>query len=405
MFDVKKIRRDFPLLGRTVHGKPLSYLDNANTTQRPKAVMDTLHHFDIAENSNIHRGVHYLSEQATQKFENVREKVAQFIHATQSSEIVFTKGATEAINLVAAGLRKKLKKGDEILISHMEHHSNIVPWQLLCEESGAQLVVAPILDNGILDLEALGSLLSEKTKVLAITQMSNALGTINPVKAIIQKARRVGSLTLVDGAQAIAHMPVDVTDLDCDFYVFSGHKLYAPMGVGVLYGKKAVLETLPPYQGGGDMILSVTFEKTTYNKAPYKFEAGTANVSGVIGLGAALDYLNHIDLVSACQHEAELLSYATESLLSIPGLKIIGSSPNKASVLSFILEGVHPHDIGSILDQEGVAIRTGHHCAQPVMERFKIAATARISLALYNNTQDIDAAVMGLKKVKKVLGL
>ncbi|MDO8462376.1 MAG: cysteine desulfurase [Deltaproteobacteria bacterium] len=402
-FDIVKIREEFPILRQKAHGKPLVYLDNAATSHKPRAVLKTLEQFYTEDNANIHRGVHILSERATEAYEAARAKVQHFIHANRPDEIIFTRGTTEAINLVAQSYgRPNLNAGDEVLITEMEHHSNIVPWQMICEERGALLKVVPVNDAGELRLDQFEKLLSSKTRIVAVTHMSNVLGTINPVKEIIQKAHQKNIPVLLDGAQAIAHLAVNVEELDCDFYVFSAHKLYGPTGVGVLYGKRALLEAMPPYQGGGDMIRSVTFEKTTYNQLPYKFEAGTPNIAGAIGLGAAIDYLRTIDFEKAAHHERELLAYATETLQSIPGVRIIGTAKNKASVISFSLEGVHPHDIGTILDQEGVAIRTGHHCAQPLMKRFGVPATARISLAFYNTREEIDIFIRSLKKVKEV---
>jgi cysteine desulfurase/selenocysteine lyase len=402
-YDVYRVREDFPILKQFVHGKPLVYLDNAATTQKPRPVIDALACFYCAECSNIHRGVHALSERATQEYEDAREEIRRFINAASTTEIVFVRGATEAINLVASSYgRKHLREGDEVIISAMEHHSNIVPWQMVCEQTGAKLRVIPMNDRGELIMEEYDKLLGPKTKFAAISQMSNALGTINPVKEMVAKAHAWNVPVLLDGAQAISHMNVDVRGLDADFYVFSGHKLYGPTGVGVLYGKEKFLEDMPPYQGGGDMIRSVTFEKTIYAKPPAKFEAGTPNISGGIGLGAAIRYVNNLGLENIAAHEAELLRRATAALREIPGLRIIGTATNKASVLSFVMDDAHPHDIGTIVDQEGVAIRTGHHCAQPVMQRFGIPATARASFALYNTFEEVDALVGALKKVREV---
>jgi cysteine desulfurase/selenocysteine lyase len=403
--NVEKIRKDFPILKQKIHGKPLVYLDNAATTQKPLTVIETLDAYYRTQNANIHRGVHFLSEQATQVYEGVRTKVQKFINAADSKEIIFTRGTTEGINLVAQTWgRAHLKPGDEVLITGMEHHSNIVPWQMVCNEKGAKLKVIPITDEGDLNLKNLSDLLNPKTKMLAITQVSNALGTVNPVADLIRLAHEKGAKVLVDGAQAVPHMTVDVRALDCDFYVFSGHKLYGPTGIGILYGKYTLLDSMPPYQGGGDMIASVTFEKTIYKKPPHKFEAGTPAIAEVIGLGAALDYVTQIGLPIIAAHEETLLAYGTQVLKQVPGLTLIGTSAHKAGVLSFTLGEIHPHDLGTILDQGGVAIRAGHHCAQPVMDRYGIAATARASLALYNTTQDLDALVIGLNKALELFG-
>ena len=402
-FDVSRVRKDFPILKTKVRGKSLVYLDNAATTQKPHHVISMLETYYSEINSNVHRGIHYLSEKATQEYEAARVKCQNFINAKEPQEIIFTRGATESINLVAQAYgRKNIKKGDEILISHMEHHSNIVPWQILCEQTGANLKVIPISDEGELIYEKFLKLLSKKTKLLAITHMSNALGTINPIKELVKDAHAKKAIVLVDGAQAAAHMKIDVQSLDCDFYTFSGHKVYGPTGIGVLYGKEKILEDMPPYQGGGEMISSVTFEKTTYNVIPGKFEAGTPNIAGAIGLGRALDYVNSIGMQHITKHEKELLVYATEELQKIPQLRIIGTAAHKAGVISFVLDDIHPHDIGTIVDQEGVAIRTGHHCAQPVMQRFKVPATARASFGLYNTKEEIDALVKALYKVREV---
>jgi cysteine desulfurase / selenocysteine lyase len=398
-------RHHFPLLRQLVNGKPLVYFDNAATSQKPQVVIDAMVRYYETENSNIHRGVHYLSERATQAYEGVRIKVRDFVHAEDQREIVFVRGATEAINLVAHSFgRKYVRAGDEVLVSEMEHHSNIVPWQILCEEQGATLKVIPMNDRGELLIEEYERLLNEKTRIVAVTHVSNALGTINPVKELVASAHAHGIPVLVDGAQAVPHIRVDVQDLDCDFYVFSAHKMFGPTGVGILYGKQKWLEEMPPYQGGGDMIKSVTFEKTIYNDLPYKFEAGTPNIGGGIGLGAAIDYLHELDLNGIQQLEHELLAYATERILTIPGVTIIGTAQRKAGVLSFTLKGVHPHDIGTILDVEGVAIRTGHHCAQPVMKHFGVPATARASFAFYNTKEEVDAFIKVLHKVIEVLG-
>ncbi|HEY1799556.1 MAG TPA: cysteine desulfurase [Terriglobales bacterium] len=401
--DVERIRPDFPILRQQAHGHPLVYLDNAATSQKPKAVIDAIVRYYERDNANIHRGVHYLSQQATEEFEAARKAVQLFLHAARPSEIIFLRGATEAINLVAQTYgRVHIGTGDEVLITAMEHHSNIVPWQMLCQEKGAKLQVAPINDYGELILEEFERLLTSRTKIVAVGHVSNALGTINPIAKIIKMAHAKNIPVLVDGAQAVPHVAVNVQELDCDFYVFSSHKLYGPTGVGILYGKQALLEAMPPYQGGGDMISSVTFEKTTYNKVPHKFEAGTPDMSGAVGLRAAIEYLNKLGMENIAAHEHELLAYATEKVSAISGVRIIGTAKEKAGVLSFVIEGVHPHDIGTILDQEGIAIRTGHHCAQPVMERFGIDATARASFALYNTKEEIDALVRGIKKVEEV---
>jgi cysteine desulfurase/selenocysteine lyase len=403
--DVERIRRDFPILGRCVHDRPLVYLDNAATTHKPQVVLDTLLQFYSEDNSNVHRGVHWLSERATEEYEEARAKVQRFLNAREAREIIFVRGTTEAINLVASSYgRRHLRSGDEIVISTMEHHSNIVPWQLLCEETGAILRVVPINDRGEFLVDEYDKLLTSRTRLVAVVHLSNSLGTVNPVKEIIQLAHRRRVPVLLDGAQAVAHLPVDVQDLDCDFYAFSGHKIYGPTGIGVLYGKAALLEAMPPYQGGGEMISSVTIEKTTFNTIPNKFEAGTPNIAGAIGLGSALDYLSRLDRSAVTAHEHSLLTYGHEALAEIPGLKFIGTASDKAGILSFTLEGIHPHDVGTILDREGVAVRTGHHCCQPVMDRFGVPATARASLALYNTQNEIDALVRGLHRVQEVFG-
>ncbi len=404
-YDVQKIRRDFPILHQSVHGKPLVYLDNAATTQKPLAVMEAIESYYRHDNSNIHRGVHALSERATEAYERVRVAVQKFLNAADAREIIFLRGTTEAINLVAQTYgRKNVGSGDEVLITAMEHHSNIVPWQMLCNEKGARLRVAPINDRGELLLDEFEKLLSPKTKIVAVAHLSNALGSINPLREIVRMAHARNIPVLVDGAQAVARTTVDVQALDCDFYALSSHKLYGPTGIGVLYGKTRLLEAMPPYQGGGDMIASVTFEKTVYNRLPYKFEAGTPNIADTIGLGAAIEYLNHLGLDQIEQHEHDLLTYATEAVESVPGVRVVGTAKEKAGVLSFVMDTFHPHDIGTILDREGIAIRTGHHCAQPVMQRFGIPATARASFGLYNTRAEVDALVKGIHRVVEVLG-
>jgi cysteine desulfurase/selenocysteine lyase len=403
LFDVQRIRRDFPILNQRIHGKPLVYLDNAATTQKPQAVIDAMVRSYAEDNANIHRGVHLLSERATQAYELAREKVQHFMNAAQSREIIFVRGTTEGINLVAATYgRAHVGKDDEVLITEMEHHSNIVPWQLLCEEKGAHLKVLPITDEGELRMDLLDSMLTDRTKIVAVNHVSNSLGTINPIKTIVEKAHKRGIPVLVDGAQAVAHIPVDVQALDVDFYAMSGHKLFGPTGIGVLYGKAALLAAMPPYQSGGDMISAVTFKKTTFNVLPNKFEAGTPNIAGAVGLGAAIDYLKTLDFGAMSAYEDELLAYGTKALTSLPGIRLVGTARQKTSVLSFVMENVHPHDIGTILDQEGVAIRTGHHCTQPLMERMCVPATARASLALYNTKEEIDALVRALDKVREI---
>jgi cysteine desulfurase/selenocysteine lyase len=401
--DLKTIRQEFPILRQRVHGKPLVYLDNAATTQKPQPVTDRLVRYYTEENANIHRGVHVLSVAATDAYDAAREAVRRFLNAADSREIVFVRGATEGINLVAQTYgRAHVGPGDEIVISEMEHHSNIVPWQMLCEEKGARLRIIPITDAGELRLDLYERLLSDRTRIVAITHVSNALGTINPVADIVRLAHDRGIPVLVDGAQAIAHMPVDVQALACDFYVFSGHKVFGPTGIGVLHGRLPLLDAMPPYQGGGDMIRSVTFERTLYNEVPHKFEAGTPNIAGVVGLAAALDYVTAIGLHRVSAHEHELLVYGTEALSELSGLRLTGTATAKAGILSFVLEGVHPHDIGTILDRDGVAIRAGHHCCQPLMARLGVPATARASVALYNTREDIDALVRALRTVREV---
>jgi cysteine desulfurase/selenocysteine lyase len=401
--DVEQVRADFPILGQEIYGKRLVYLDSAATSQKPRSVIDAIAKYYLEDNANVHRGVHLLSERATEAYEAARGKVKRFINAKHDHEIVFVRGTTEAINLVAQTYgRSRVRAGDEILITEMEHHSNIVPWQLLCEEKGAVLRVVPIDDEGQLVLDELERLIGPRTRLLALAHVSNALGTINPVRRIVEMAHRRQVPVLVDGAQAAPHLALDMQALGCDFYAFSGHKLFGPTGIGILYGKSELLDEMPPYQGGGDMISSVTFEKTTYNKLPYKFEAGTPDIAGAIGLGAAIDYVSALGLSAIAAHEHELLAYATEALGRVPGLRLIGTAKEKASVLSFWLGDVHPHDVGTVLDREGIAIRTGHHCAQPLMRRLGVAATARASLAFYNRREDVDALVSGLHKVLEV---
>ena len=404
-YDVEAIRRDFPIFEQTMRDKPLVFLDSAASAQKPRAVLDAMASLYTTHYANIHRGVYELSERATADFEAARDKVRDFLGASASREIVFVRGATEAINLVASTFgRTGIGAGDEVLITHMEHHSNIVPWQLLCQQTGARLRVAPIDDRGALELEEFGKLLTPRTKLAAISHVSNALGTVNPVGEMVRMARAAGVPVLVDGAQAVPHQAVDVQELGCDFYAFSGHKLFGPSGVGVLWGRAEHLEAMPPYQGGGEMILSVRFEESTWNDIPHKFEAGTPDIAGVVGLGAAIDYVTELGLAAIARHERDLLEYATAALEAVPGLRLIGTAPHKAAVLSFVLDGIHAHDVGTILDQEGVAVRTGHHCAQPAMERFGVSATARASLALYNRRADVDALVAGLQKVREVFG-
>ncbi|NTX05181.1 cysteine desulfurase [Myxococcus sp. CA040A] len=402
-FDVQRVRQDFPLLHQEVRGRPLVYLDSAATAQKPQAVIDAIVRFYQHDNANVHRGVHVLSERATEAYEGARETVRGFLNARDAREIVFVRGTTEAINLVAQTYgRKHVGPGDEILITQMEHHANIVPWKMLCEQTGATLRVIPVDDRGELVLDAVDALLTEKTRILAVTHVSNALGTVNPVKELTRRAHAKGIPVLVDGAQSVTHFPVDVQDLGCDFYALSGHKLFGPTGIGVLYGRLERLEPMPPYQGGGDMILSVTMEKITYNRVPHRFEAGTPNLEGAVGLAAAIRYLQDLGLDAIAEHDRALMAYATQALESVPGLRLVGTAREKAGVLSFTLEDIHPHDVGTILDREGICIRTGHHCAQPVMQHFKLPATARASLALYNTREDVDALVRGLHKVREV---
>ncbi|NNF16929.1 MAG: cysteine desulfurase [Gammaproteobacteria bacterium] len=402
-FDVQKIRQDFPILHQQVHGKPLAYLDNAASAQRPQCVIDAVCRYETHDHANVHRGVHTLSERATQAYENAREKVRSYINAASVSECVYVRGTTEAINLVAnAWGQNNVKAGDEILISWMEHHSNIVPWQMLCARTGAKLVVAPITPRGEIDMEKFAALLSDRTRLVAVGHISNALGTVNPIRDIIALAHDRDIPVLIDGAQAMPHTRVDVQDLDVDFYAFSGHKMFAPTGIGVLYAKTRYLERMPPYQGGGEMILAVNFERSVYNELPYKFEAGTPNIAGAVGLGAAIDYLGALDFAALLEHEQHLLDYATEQLSSLSGIRLIGTARKKASVVSFVLENIHAHDLGTIVDSDGVAIRTGHHCAMPVMDYFEVPATARASFAFYNTVDEIDALTNALKKAQRM---
>lgn len=402
-FDADRVREDFPILARTVRGRPLVYLDNAASTQKPQAVIDAVSSFYREDYSNVHRGVHYLSQRATDLYEDARRTVQQFLNAASDDEIIFVKGTTEAINLVAQTYgRANVREGDEIVVSAMEHHANIVPWQMLCEEKGAKLRVIPMNHDGELLLDDFESLLGPRTRIVCVTHVSNALGTVNPVRDIIRMAHAHGIPVLVDGAQSAQHLPIDVQELDCDFFAMSGHKMYGPTGTGVLYGKRALLDAMPPYQGGGDMILSVTFEKTIYNEVPFKFEAGTPNIAGAVGLAAALRYFRSLDLEALVAHEQELLRYATEQLAAITELRLVGTAKEKASVLSFTLCAVHPHDIGTILDQAGIAVRAGHHCAQPVMKFYGIPATARASFSFYNTREDVDALVRGVHSVLEV---
>jgi cysteine desulfurase/selenocysteine lyase len=402
-FDVDAVRREFPILARMVRGRPLAYLDNGASAQRPACVIDAVDDYERRHHANIHRGVHTLSQEATALYENARDRLVRFVNARSRSEIIFVRGTTEAINLVAQSYaRPILKSGDEVLITHLEHHANIVPWQMVCEQTGATLVIAPIDSQGEVHVDAVVSLMSPRTKILACAHVSNALGTVLPVRRLIAAAKARGIATLIDGAQAVSHMPVDVQELGCDFYAFSGHKMYGPTGIGVLYGREQLLDRMPPWQGGGEMILAVTFAKTTYNALPNKFEAGTPNISGTVGLGAAVEFLERLDLHAARAHESALLVHATAVLSKIPGLRIIGSAAEKASLLSFVVAGVHPHDLGTILDEDGIAIRTGHHCAMPVMDLYKLPATARASFAFYNTFDEIDRLRLGIDRARKM---
>jgi len=402
-FDVHALRRQFPILARTVHGKPLAYLDNGASAQRPSAVIDAVDDYERRHHANIHRGVHTLSQEATALYESARDKLVRFVNARSRHEVIFVRGTTEAINLVAQSFaRPMLTPGDEVLITHLEHHANIVPWQMVCEQTGAKLVVAPIDSRGEVHVEAVVALMSPRTRLFACAHVSNALGTVLPVRRLIAAAKARGIATLIDGAQAVSHMHVDVQELDCDFYAFSGHKMFGPTGIGVLYGREQLLERMPPWQGGGEMILAVTFAKTTYNGLPNKFEAGTPNISGAIGLGAAVDFLSGLDRDAAHAHESALLEHATAVLGRIPQLRIIGTAADKASLVSFMVSGVHPHDLGTILDEDGIAIRTGHHCAMPVMEFFNLPATARASFAFYNTLEEIDRLAAGVERARKI---
>ena len=404
-FDVRRVRAEFPILTRLARGRPLVYLDNAATTQKPRAVIDAITAYYTEINANVHRGVHELSELATDAYEKARSRVRAFLNASSAAEIVFTRNATEGVNLVAQSyLKPRLRPGDEVLVSAMEHHSNIVPWQLVTEATGARLVVAPIDDRGELLMDELEKRLGPRTRLVAVTHMSNALGTITPARQIVQLAHARGIPVLLDGAQAAYHLPVDVQALGCDFYAISGHKIYGPTGIGVLYGRAALFEEMPPFLGGGDMIASVTFERSTWNTLPYKFEAGTPHIAGAVGLHAALDFVDRIGMAAIAAHERDLLEYGTAMLESIPGVRLIGTAAEKASVLSFVMDGIHPHDIGTIVDREGVAIRTGHHCAQPVMDRFGIPATARASLAMYNTREELDALGRAIERTREVFG-
>jgi len=405
MFDVNKVRRDFPILETKIHGKPLIYADNAASTQKPRQVIDSISDLYSNHYANIHRGVHHLSQKSTALYEGSRETVRKFINAKKSQEIVFVRGTTEGINLIASSyLEPLLKAGDEILLSEMEHHSNIIPWQLTAQRTGAILTIIPLLENGDLDLSVLPKLLSSRVKLVAVTQMSNSLGTLNDISRIIELAHEQGIPVLIDGAQSIAHMAIDVQKLDCDFFVFSGHKIYGPTGIGALYAKEHHLLNMRPYQGGGDMILSVSFETTVYNDIPYKFEAGTPHIEGAIGMAAALDYVSGLSIEAIAAYEQELLAYANNKLAAIEGLRIIGTAPHKGSIISFVLDGIHPHDVGTIMDMEGVAVRTGHHCTQPVMEHYHIPATTRVSLSFYNTFEEIDEIVKAITKVKELMG-
>jgi cysteine desulfurase / selenocysteine lyase len=404
-FDVTAIRRDFPLLARSINGKPLAYLDNAASSQRPLAVIEAVNRYERMHHANVHRGVHTLSQEATDIYEGARDRIRRWLNARSNHECVFVRGTTEAINLVAQSYaRNHLRSGDEVLITWLEHHSNIVPWQMVCEQTGARLVVAPMTRQGEIQADSVEALMTERTKIFACAHVSNALGTVLPIKRLMSAARARGIVTVIDGAQAVAHGHIDVQDIGCDFYALSGHKMYGPTGIGVLYGREALLESMPPWQGGGNMILTVRFDRTTYNSLPYKFEAGTPNISGAIGLGAAVDYLGNIDFAGAIAHEQGLLAHAIATLEKIPGIHFIGNAPERVGLVSFTLEGVHPHDLGTILDQEGIAIRSGHHCAMPVMEFFDLPATARASFALYNTMTEIDRLAVGVDRARQLFG-
>ena len=404
-YDLSRVISEFPILAQNIHGQPLTYLDNAASTQKPVAVIDAISDFYKTDYANVHRGVHTLSQRATDRFEGARETIQHFIKAKTSKEIIFVRGATEGINLVAQSFaRLRLKTGDEILITAMEHHANIVPWQMVTEATGARLRVAPMNEAGELCMDRFAELLNERTRLVAVTHMSNALGTINPIADIIRMAREKGIPTLIDGAQAAPHLSIDVQSLDCDFYVMSAHKLYGPSGIGILYGKERLLKEMPPYQGGGDMIRQVTFERSTYNDLPYKFEAGTPSIADAVGFGAAIDYIQNIGMEAIASHETELLAYATQEAQKIPELKIIGTAPHKGAILSFTLDRIHPHDIGTLLDQLGIAIRAGHHCAMPVMDFYQVPATARASFALYNTEDEVDALMAGIREVIRMFG-
>lgn len=402
-FNIEAIREDFPILNTSVYGKPLVYLDNGATSQKPKKVIDALDRYYEAENANVHRGVHYLSQLATDKYEEARKTIQTYINAEHSEEVIFTKGTTDGLNMLAFSIGQTLKSGDEIIITEMEHHSNIVPWQMLCERAGCQLHVAPINEKGELKMDAFHALLSDKTKVVSVTHISNTLGTINPIEEIIEAAHNVGSLVIIDGAQSIQHMKIDIQALNCDFYVFSGHKVFGPTGTGIVYGKKEIMEALPPYQGGGDMIEKVTFEKTTYNVLPFRFEAGTPNIAGAIGLAAAFEYLNTLPMEEIVHYEKELQEYAQNELSQIDGLRIIGEASKKTSVVSFVVDGTHPFDIGTLLDKQGIAVRTGHHCTQPLMNIFEIPGTVRASFAFYNTKEEVDTLVNAVKRSVQML--
>ncbi|MDG1658364.1 MAG: cysteine desulfurase [Crocinitomicaceae bacterium] len=402
-FDVNKIRDDFPLLKRSVYGKDLIYLDNGATSQKPQVVIDAINEYYSENNSNIHRGVHYISQLATTQYEDARKIIQTYINASLPEEVLFTKGTSDSINLVAFSFGETLSKGDEVIISAMEHHSNIVPWQMMCERKECTLRVVPIEENGDLILEEFEKLLNNRTKLVAVSHISNSLGTINPVKTIIDKAHAVGAKVLIDGAQSIQHMKVDMLELDCDFYAFSGHKVFGPTGIGILYGKKDILDNMPPYQGGGDMIAKVTFEKTTYNELPHKFEAGTPNISGGIGLGAAIKYFSELDIEAIHSHEQELAGYTESKLMEFPGMKIIGTAKEKTSVVSFVVDGIHPFDLGTLLDKQGIAVRTGHHCTQPIMDFFEIPGTIRASFAFYNTMEEIDIFIAAVERSLNML--